>query len=609
MSQSTILPIPQDLEKRKGYFDWRQLQIISFNRKISFRLKKHLLQFKDWLELSGCNEIRIQAEANNCDLPAIHFALKKSKRNNDQAYTLEVDSQEIHIHAAHEQGLFYALQSLRQLCYRAKRLSLCHISDKPSLPNRGYMLDISRSKVPKMETLKKIIRELALFKFNQFQIYIEHTFQFPTHEDIWKDSSALTSSEILELDEYCHEYYIDFVPNFNSFGHFERWLKHPAYKHYAEIPEGSVDPWGRAHDCGSTLAADHKSLKFINGLYADFLPNFTSSFFNAGCDETWELGKGRSKAICKRQGVQMVYLDYLKKIQKVVSRHHKTMMFWGDIILKEPKLVAELPNDMIALNWGYESDHPFKQEGHVFRKAGVPYYVCPGTSTWNAILGRVPNMMSNIQLSAESAFDNNASGLLLTDWGDGGHHQYLPFSAPGIIKAACSSWNVHAKLKESDLAWALETYFFDDTEHCLGKAFMKAGQIYKVFSGTRLNGTYFHDFNFLSSEGLKKLLPSISDKELHRSLLKINEISELINSCTSRSKESQLVKRELKAALDMARVGIMRALVHKGESHLRADLLKLKKSMLTEHQYLWLQRNRRGGLQESLGFFPNSRQL
>ena len=67
------------------------------------------------------------------------------------------------------------------------------------------------------------------------------------------------------------------------------------------------------------------------------------------------------------------------------------MQFWGDIILHKPELIPELPKDVIALNWGYDADHPFEKETRAFADAGVPFYVCPGTSSWLSISGRTDN--------------------------------------------------------------------------------------------------------------------------------------------------------------------------------------------------------------------------
>jgi hexosaminidase len=63
-------------------------------------------------------------------------------------------------------------------------------------------VDISRDKVPKLETLKSLIVQLSEWKINQvfdslftmitlhlqFQLYMEHTFKYRGHETVWKDA-------------------------------------------------------------------------------------------------------------------------------------------------------------------------------------------------------------------------------------------------------------------------------------------------------------------------------------------------------------------------------------------------------------------------------------
>ena len=89
----------------------------------------------------------------------------------------------------------------------------------------------------------------------------------------------------------------------------------------------------------------------------------------------------------------------MKIYENVKSRGLK-MMFWGDIILNHPEYAKKLPKDVIALNWGYDANDVSEESCKCFQQAGVPYYVCPGTSAWNSIWGMTDKMMSNIRTSA-----------------------------------------------------------------------------------------------------------------------------------------------------------------------------------------------------------------
>ena len=359
------------------------------------------------------------------------------------------------------------------------------IRDWPDFPRRGVMLDVSRGRVPKLETLVDLAERLADFKINELQLYTEHTFAYRRYKSVWQDWGALTGEDIRKLDARCRELGIDLVPNQNSFGHLRHFLEHPRLNKLAEVAgpyESGGDassPTGKKRgDEGvagttflrrpSTLSPNHPgALPFLRGLYDELLPNFSSQFFNVGCDETWDLGLGKSKRLCERIGQGRVYLDFLKKIHHEVSRHGKTMMLWGDIILKYPELIPELalfgtppsggrnrrtksplPPEggvprLIALNWGYESDHPFEREAARFAKAKIPFYVCPGTSTWQTLIGRHDNALANLRAAARAGKKFGAMGYLITDWGDGGHPQPLAVSWPMLLAGAALAWNTN----------------------------------------------------------------------------------------------------------------------------------------------------------------------
>jgi N-acetyl-beta-hexosaminidase len=203
-----------------------------------------------------------------------------------QGYTLEVAPDgAITIVGNDPAGLFYGKQTLKQIerqCEGAP-LPVIRIADHPDFPVRGVMLDISRDKVPTMQTLFALVDQFAELKLNQLQLYTEHTFAYAGHETVWKDASPMTGDEIRQLDRYCQERFIELVPNQNSFGHLERWFKHPHYHHLAEQPAGFVFPWGNRMPTGFSLnPTDPRSLQFVEGLFDQLLPNFSSRLFNVG---------------------------------------------------------------------------------------------------------------------------------------------------------------------------------------------------------------------------------------------------------------------------------------------------------------------------------------
>lgn len=408
-----------------------------------------------------------------------------------QGYRLVIHEQGIELTAHDDAGLFYGRQTLGQL-QREGEVGACMIEDWPDFAVRGVMLDISRDKVPTMATLRELIDLLASLKINQLQLYTEHTFAYRNHRVVWEHASPLTHEEIRELDTYCRARFIELVPNQNSFGHMERWLKHPAYRDLAECPDGAFY-WNQHRPAATLNPLDPRSLELVRELHAELLPCFSSKQFNVGCDETMELGMGRSKPEADRVGVGRVYLDFLKQIHAGVVEHGCTMQFWADIILKHPELVDELPRDVVALIWGYEADHPFDEQCSRVAASGRQFYVCPGTSSWCSLAGRTRNMLDNIRSAAEMGLRHGAVGLLNTDWGDLGHLQPLSVSYAGFAYAAAVSWCLQSNADTDDLATAINRHVVFDPQERTGQALLTLGDVYALPGLARSNGTVLFD--------------------------------------------------------------------------------------------------------------------
>ena len=323
----------------------------------------------------------------------------------------------------------------------AAALGMCGYGGEPAI---GYMLDISRNKVPTMDSLYRMADVLAELGYNQFQLYTEHTFAYGDHAEVWADASPMTAEEIRALDAYCAKKGIELVPNQNSFGHLEKWFRHPRYRPLAEAPYGGVKtPWGSTMVVPRALCpTDPKSVDFIASLYDELLPNFRSKLFNVGCDEVWELesqGQGRSWSEVEAKGRQKVWLEYFRKVAKLAEDRGRTVMFWDDMIVrKHPELIPELPKNAIAIEWGYELKKGidaaiFDRDCRNLKENGYRFYVCPGTSGWNAMTGRHVNMKTNVDEAVTAGLKYGAEGFMMADWGNGGMCQPWITALPALV--------------------------------------------------------------------------------------------------------------------------------------------------------------------------------
>ena len=423
-------------------------------------------------------------------VPVLCCRLVAARNPSREYYTLKIDSDSVVLTSPDPAGLRAAVATLRQLFRQyGNRLPQLTIRDWPDFPRRGYMLDVSRGRVPTLATLLELADRLADFKINELQLYTEHTFAYQNYKPVWESWGALTAAEMQALDARCRWLGMDLVPNQNSFGHLREWLAYPPLAPLGEVAAPYEGANGEFLRYPSTLAPNHPgTLPFVRGLYNELLPNFSSRFFNVGCDETWDLGRGRSQAECERLGKGRVYVDFLKQIHAEVATRGRTMMFWGDIILNHPELIAELPKDVIALNWGYETDHPFAKEAAQFARAKLPFYVCPGTSTWMTLIGKHDNAFANLRRAAAAGRKHRAIGYLITDWGDGGHPQPLAVSWPLIVAGAGLSW-CGKSYDESLLETVLSREVYQDTTGKVANAALALGMAHLKLQYTALNET------------------------------------------------------------------------------------------------------------------------
>ncbi len=543
-------------------------------------------------------------------LPFLSFKIDSSIKS--QAYILRIHIDKIEISGGDRAALFYASQTLLQVIdyslSEKTTLPCLIIHDTPDFERRGYMLDISRNKVPKMSTLYKIVDLLASWKVNEFQLYTEHTFAYKNHKDAWEGCSPMTPAEIRELDNYCRERFIDLVPNQNSFGHMENWLRHDRYKELAECPTDCATKWG-SRKLTSLDPTNPKSLQLMQELYAELLPNFSSQYFNIGCDETVELGLGNSKAACDSLGTGQVYLDYLTKLNNEVNELGHTTMFWGDIVLNHKDLIPQIPQNMIAMVWGYDRDYDFNKALPDFQNAGLEFYVCPGTSTWRSLIGRNNIAFANIYNAAYDGKRYGAKGLLLTNWGDYGHWQPLSVCHPAMLIGTSYAWNLDTSALDA-LEFQLNHYIFKDKSGNTAKALLLLGRAHEAAQIPEGVANVFHLMLHRYQWTIKGNYQTreMKIKPLMQCEKKIDSAVAILNQAQPMCNDAKIVMDELHQAANLAKhgvhLGIARLSTSDGHTKSipmtqRKELANELKHLIDIHKKLWIVRNREGGLSES----------
>ena len=367
------------------------------------------------------------------------------------AYTLTIDIDGIAITGCDFEGVRDGVQTLRQLIRQnGAVLPVLQIEDAPAYRIRGYYLDATRGRVPTLAWLKQWADKLCLYKYNQLQLYIEHTFAFDGMSETWRGSSPLTPADILEFDQYCANLGIELVPSVSTFGHQYVAMRTQELRELGEFPEDADRPFSfiermRHHTLN---VADDRAFAFSTQLVDSYLQLFRTKRFNICADETFDLGKGQSKQEAQRVGVATLYATYVGKLCEHLSQQGREPMFWGDIAIEMPEILETLPNNVTLLNWQYDPEAT-DEKIQLVAKAGAKQIVCPAVWGWNALLPRIDDAWNNIARIARYGIDCGAEGMLVTDWGDFGHVNDPRMAVPGMIFGAQYAWNPAGDTAES----------------------------------------------------------------------------------------------------------------------------------------------------------------
>ena len=367
------------------------------------------------------------------------------------AYTLTIDIDGIAITGCDFEGVRNGVQTLRQLIRQnGAVLPVLQIEDAPAYRIRGYYLDATRGRVPTLAWLKQWADKLCLYKYNQLQLYIEHTFAFDDMSETWRGSSPLTPADILEFDQYCANLGIELVPSVSTFGHQYVAMRTQELRELGEFPEDADRPFSfiermRHHTLN---VADDRAFAFSTQLVDSYLQLFRTKRFNICADETFDLGKGQSKQEAQRVGVATLYATYVGKLCEHLSQQGHEPMFWGDIAIEMPEILETLPNNVTLLNWQYDPEAT-DEKIQLVAKAGAKQIVCPAVWGWNALLPRIDDAWNNIARIARYGIDCGAEGMLVTDWGDFGHVNDPRMAVPGMIFGAQYAWNPAGDTTES----------------------------------------------------------------------------------------------------------------------------------------------------------------
>jgi hypothetical protein len=354
-----------------------------------------------------------------------------------EGYAIIPDGKGLAITAASAEGIFYALQTVKQLVEAfpgtTPVLHTATIRDWPAMRSRGLQDDLSRGPVTTLDFQKKLIRTLAAYKVNIYMPYFEHTAGYASNPLPGPPGGTITAADAAALVAYAKPYHVTIVPEQEAFGHLHHNLTWELYQPLAETPHGEVLAPGQPG-----------SLTLSTQMLTELASQYPSPFLHVGADETVDLGLGQTKSDVDARGLAAVYLDYMQRLATALQPLHRKLLFWADIAQDAPDLLQQMPDSFkqqtIAIAWVYSPEAKgYERFLKPFQAAGFETWVAPSVNNFRRVYPDNSYALANIQGFARDGQRMGSTGLLNTIWNDDGEG-LINQDWYGILFGAAAAW-------------------------------------------------------------------------------------------------------------------------------------------------------------------------
>lgn len=367
-----IIPQPQSLIPGKGYFTGNtSTKFINLSREKS--VDSVLIWAKAEYERFCRVELKTAKTKPKYPNNQVLIRLDQSVVN-PEGYLLSIRPESIQITASKPEGVFYALQTLRQIITHKEgektwKVPCAKIEDVPRFAYRGIMLDVSRHFMP-VDFLKKYLDALASLKINRFHWHLTdgqafrfeskkypklHTAtstQWPTNEGYY------TQDEMRAIVKYAAERFITVIPEIEMPGHSNAALS--AYPQFA-----CQDSTGKQLETQGEYCPKDETIAFLSDIIDEVIEIFPSKYIHIGGDEAGKQAWKKCPACQKRmkdeglKSLDELQSYFIQQIEKHVNSKGRRIIGWDEIV------DGGIAEDATVMSWrGIEGGIKAAKEKH-----------------------------------------------------------------------------------------------------------------------------------------------------------------------------------------------------------------------------------------------------
>lgn len=256
-----------------------------------------------------------------------------------EGYKIEIQKRKLIISANNSAGIFYGIQTLRQLLpvqtdlkttpRKALTLASGQIRDFPYYPFRSMMLDVSRHFFSG-EDVKQVIDYLVMYKMNHFHMHLSDDQGWRIEIKSWPDLTKIggqtqvgggkggyyTQEEFKDIVKYAQDRYMTIIPEIDMPGH-----TNAALASYAELNcSGKKSKMYTGMRVGfSTLCTDKEiTYQFVDDVVREISSMTPGPYFHIGGDESHATPLDK-------------YIPFINRVQKIVQSYGKQVIGWDEI--------------------------------------------------------------------------------------------------------------------------------------------------------------------------------------------------------------------------------------------------------------------------------------
>jgi hypothetical protein len=343
------------------------------------------------------------------DMPALPVPHEKAGRESREAFWISVNENEIRIRANSSAGVYYAVQTLRQLVHHNGAniyIPEMELEDYPYIAYRAVMMDFSHGGLLTVEEIKRQIDYLARFRVNQYGFYNEVSIELDGYAAL-NYRAGYSRDQIKSIIDYARQRHMDVIPFVNFYGHLHELLRNEKYKLLG------IGKYGHELD-----PRNPKVKSMLRDWIKQYTSLFQSPFVHVGFDETWET-KRISASLGPDFNGEQVYIDHLNFVNEEFKKYGKLVMAWTDITNFYPGILAKLPKDLIPVIWEYSPDSD--AINHFLKPALECYHtfmIQPAVSGWGQIYPSGKYTFDNMNLCLKIGLENKTSGYITSLWTD-----------------------------------------------------------------------------------------------------------------------------------------------------------------------------------------------